>query len=165
PGHDRAAARDAARLPGGGGQTRAHRARAGGRVGRHRRPLDAGRGRLPPLPRRDHALPGARPRAPAGGVMLGISMRAPRLEALFRPTVAVARELTREVEVTGELVLRNLGRAAELTDLELVLIGGGTRRIDLAVPEAWRGRLQLAAGGELTAAVALKLPLAAPIRR
>ena len=72
--------------------------------------------------------------------MLGLFKRAPKLEAVFRPTVAVARELTREVEVAGEFVLRNLGRAAELTDLELVLIGGGTRRIDLAVPEAWRGR-------------------------
>jgi len=96
--------------------------------------------------------------------MLGLFKRAPKLEAVFRPTVAVARELTREVEVTGELVLRNLGRAAELTDLELVLIGGGTRRIDLVVPEAWRGRLRLAAGGELTAAVAWKLTLAAPMR-
>ncbi len=96
--------------------------------------------------------------------MLGLFKRAPKLEAVFRPTVAVARELTREVEVAGELVLRNLGRAAELTDLELVLIGGGTRRIDLVVPEAWRGRLRLGAGGELTAAVAWKLTLAAPMR-
>src|SRR2546427_199416 len=96
--------------------------------------------------------------------MLGLFKRAPKLVAVFRPTVAVARELTREVEVAGELVLRNLGRAAELTDLELVLIGGGTRRIDLAVPEAWRGRLQLAAGGELTAAGGWKLTPAAPLR-
>jgi len=79
--------------------------------------------------------------------MLGLFKRAPKLEAVFRPTVAVARELTREVEVAGELLLRNLGRAAELTDLELVLIGGGTRRIDLAVPEAWRGRLPPAQPG------------------
>ena len=79
--------------------------------------------------------------------MLGLFKRAPKLAAVFRPSLAVARELTREVEVAGELVLRNLGRAAELTDLELVLIGGGTRRIDLVVPEAWRGRLRLGAGG------------------
>src|SRR2546427_8782797 len=96
--------------------------------------------------------------------MLGLFKRAPKLVAVFRPTVAVARELTREVEVAGELVLRNLGRAAELTDLELVLIGGGTRRIDLAVPEAWRGRLALPAGGELRQAVAGELTLAAPMR-
>ena len=96
--------------------------------------------------------------------MLGLFKRRPKLEASFRPTLAVARELTREIEVAGELVLRNLGRAAELTDLELVLIGGGTRRIDLAVPEAWRGRLALAAGGELRQPVAWKLTLAAPMR-
>ena len=96
--------------------------------------------------------------------MLGLFKRAPKLEAVFRPTVAVARELTREVEVAGELVLRNLGRAAELTDLELVLIGGGTRRIDLAVPEAWRGRLAIPAGGELRQPVTWKLTLAAPMR-
>jgi hypothetical protein len=96
--------------------------------------------------------------------MLGLFKRTPKLEAVFRPTIAVARELTREVEVAGELVLRNLGRAAELTDLELVLIGGGTRRIDLAVPDAWRGRLALTAGGELRQPVAWKLTLAAPMR-
>ena len=96
--------------------------------------------------------------------MLRLFKRTSRLEATFRPTRAVARELTREVEVAGELVLRNLGRAAELTDLELVLIGGGTRRIDLSVPDAWRGRLQLAAGGELRQPVTWKLTLAAPMR-
>ena len=96
--------------------------------------------------------------------MLGLFKRTPKLEAVFHPSRAVARELTREVEVAGELVLRNLGRATELTDLELVLIGGGTRRIDLAVPEAWRGRLALAAGGELRQPVAWKLTLAAPMR-
>ena len=96
--------------------------------------------------------------------MLGLFKRAPKLEAVFRPTVAVARELTREVEVAGELVLRNLGRAAELTDLELVLIGGGTRRIDLDVPDAWRGRVALPAGGEARQPVEWKLTLAAPMR-
>jgi hypothetical protein len=96
--------------------------------------------------------------------VFGLFKRTPRLEATFRPTLAVARELTREVEVTGELVLRNLGRAAELTDLELVLIGGGTRRIDLEVPAGWRGRLALPAGGELRQPVAWKLTLAAPMR-
>jgi len=96
--------------------------------------------------------------------MLGLFKRTPKLEAVFHPTVAVARELTREIEVAGELVLRNLGRAAELTDLELVLIGGGTRRIDLAVPEAWRGRVALAAGAEVRHPMAWKLTLAAPMR-
>ena len=96
--------------------------------------------------------------------MLGLFRRAPKLAAVFRPTRAVARELTREIEVAGELVLRNLGRAAELSDLELVLIGGGTRRIDLAVPEAWRGRVAVPAGGEVCQEVAWKLTLAAPMR-
>ncbi len=97
-------------------------------------------------------------------MVLGLFKKTPKLEATFRPTLAVARELTREIEVAGELVLRNAGRDAELSDLELVLIGGGTRRIDLAIPEAWRGRLALPAGGELRQAVAWKLTLAAPMR-
>jgi hypothetical protein len=96
--------------------------------------------------------------------MLGLFKKVPKLEATFRPTVAVARELTREIEVAGELVLRNVGRDAALADLALVLIGGGTRRIDLALPDAWRGALRLAAGAELRQAVAWKQKLAAPMR-
>jgi hypothetical protein len=97
-------------------------------------------------------------------MVLGLFKKTPKLEASFRPTVAVARELTREIEVAGELVLRNVGRDAELTDLELVLIGGGTRRIDLSVPEAWRGGVSVPASGELRQQVAWKLTLAAPMR-
>jgi len=90
--------------------------------------------------------------------------KTPKLEAVFRPTVAVARELTREIEVAGELVLRNTGRDAELTDLQVVLIAGGTRRIDLTLPAAWQGRVALRGGGELRENVAWKLTLAAPMR-
>jgi len=90
--------------------------------------------------------------------------KTPKLEAVFRPTVAVARELTREIEVAGELVLRNVGRDAELTDLQVVLIAGGTRRIDVTLPTAWQGRVALRAGGELREQVAWKLTLAAPMR-
>jgi len=89
--------------------------------------------------------------------------RTPKLEAVFRPTVAVARELSREIEVAGELVLRNVGRDAELTDLQIVLIAGGTRRIDLTLPAAWQGRVALGAGAELREQVAGKLTLAAPM--
>jgi len=90
--------------------------------------------------------------------------KTPKLEAVFRPTVAVARELTREIEVAGELVLRNVARDAELTDLQVVLIAGGTRRIDLALPAAWQGRVSLRGGGELREQVSWKLTLAAPMR-
>ena len=90
--------------------------------------------------------------------------KTPKLEAAFRPTVAVARELTREIEVAGELVLRNVGRDAELTDLQVVLIAGGTRRIDLTLPAAWQGRVSLRGGGELREQVSWKLTLAAPMR-
>jgi hypothetical protein len=83
---------------------------------------------------------------------------------MFRPTVAVARELEREVEVAGELTLRNVGRDADVEDLELVLVAGGTRRIDLELPGAWRGPQHVPTGGELTARVAWKLKLAAPMR-
>jgi len=96
--------------------------------------------------------------------MLGLFRRTPKLAATFRPARAVARELAREVEVAGELALRNVGREAEVSDLELVLVAGGTRRIDLTLPESWRGRQHLAAGGELRAMVDWKLTLAAPMR-
>lgn len=96
--------------------------------------------------------------------VLGLFRRAPRLEATFRPTLAVAREIAREVEVVGELVLRNVGGDVELTDLELVLVAGGTRRIDLALPAAWRGPVRIPAGGEVREQVAWKLTLAAPMR-
>jgi hypothetical protein len=96
--------------------------------------------------------------------MLGLFRKTPKLTAEFRPSRALARELTREIEVAGELVLRNVGRDAELSDLELVFIGGGTRRIDLTLPEAWRGRVKLAAGGELREQVTWTVGLAAPMR-
>jgi len=96
--------------------------------------------------------------------MLGLFKRPPKLEAAFRPTLAVARELAREVEVTGELTLRNLGRDAELSALELVLIAGGTRRIDLDLPQAWRDGVRIPAGGAISETVSWKVKLAAPMR-
>lgn len=96
--------------------------------------------------------------------MFRLFRKAPKLEAVFRPKVAVARELSREVEVAGELALRNVGRDAELSDLELVLIAGGTRRIDLSLPDAWRGRVKIPAGGEVREQVAWKITLSAPMR-
>jgi hypothetical protein len=96
--------------------------------------------------------------------MFGLFKRPPKLEAAFRPTRAVARELAREVAVAGELTLRNVGRDAELNDLEVVLVAGGTRRIDLTLPDAWRGRVKLAAGAELHEVVDWTVKLAAPMR-
>jgi len=96
--------------------------------------------------------------------MLGLFKKAPKLEAAFRPTLAVARELAREIEVAGELTLRNVGKDAELTDLELVFIGGGTRRIDLTLPAAWGSTVRLPAGGQLREQVSWKVTLTAPMR-
>jgi hypothetical protein len=96
--------------------------------------------------------------------VLRLFKKAPKLEATFRPTLAVARELSREVEIAGEIVLRNVGRDAELTDLEVVLVAGGTRRIDLELPAPWRGKLRIPAGGEARETVAWKVKLAAPMR-
>jgi hypothetical protein len=96
--------------------------------------------------------------------MFGLFKKAPKLEAVFTPSVAVARELAKEVEVAGELVVRNVGKDAELADLETVLVAGGTRRIDLELPSAWRGRQRIPAGGELRAQVAWKVQLTAPMR-
>ena len=96
--------------------------------------------------------------------MLGLFKSAPKLEAIFTATRAVARELAREVEVNGELLVRNAGKAAELHDLKVVLVAGGTRRIDLPLPQEFQGTKRLPPGGELRATVAWKIPLAAPMR-
>ena len=96
--------------------------------------------------------------------MFGRFKRTPKLEASFTPTTAVARELAKEVEVAGELVVRNVGKDAVLSDLEVVLVAGGTRRIELPLPAGWEGPQQVPAGGELRATVAWKIPLAAPMR-
>ena len=96
--------------------------------------------------------------------MLGLFRRKPKLEASFAPTRAVARELAKEVAVAGELAVRNVGKDAELTDLELVLVAGGTRRIDLPLPSGWEGATRIPAGGELKAMVDWTVKLAAPMR-
>ena len=76
--------------------------------------------------------------------MFGLFKKAPKLEMTFTPTTAVARELAKEVEVAGDLVVKNAGKDAEVGDLQVVLVAGGTRRIDLDLPAAWKGT-QLAA--------------------
>jgi len=96
--------------------------------------------------------------------VFGLFEKTPKLEARFEPTVAVGRELAREVQVAGELTLRNAGRDTELTDLELVLVAGSTRRIDLALPDEWRGSVRVPAGGELRQTVDWTVKLAAPMR-
>jgi len=96
--------------------------------------------------------------------MFGLFKKTPKLEARFQPRIAVGRELAREVQVAGELVLRNTGKYAELAHLELVLVAGNTRRIDLVLPEAWRGRVRVPAGGELREKVDWTVKLAAPMR-
>jgi hypothetical protein len=96
--------------------------------------------------------------------MMGLFKRKPKLELVFTPAAAVARELEREVHVSGELVLTNVGKDTELKNLEVVLVAGGTRRIDLALPSAWQGAQRLAAAGELRATVDWQVKLAAPMR-
>ena len=68
--------------------------------------------------------------------MLGLFKKAPKLEATFRPTAAVARELTREIEVAGELALRNLGKDAETSRFKrpgrqdaVLAVGRGDHRL------------------------------------
>ena len=96
--------------------------------------------------------------------MFGLFKKAPKLEMTFTPKTAVARELAKEVEVAGDLVVRNLGKAAEVSDLDVVLVAGGTRRIDLDLPAAWKGAQHIPAGGELRQSVAWTVKLAAPMR-
>ena len=97
-------------------------------------------------------------------MVLGLWKKPPKLEARFDPTLAIARELKKEVEVAGDLVVRNVGKDADLSDLEVVLVAGGTRRIDLELPAGWRGPQRVPAGGELRATVDWKVTLAAPMR-
>ncbi len=96
--------------------------------------------------------------------MFGLFKKSPKLEMTFQPTTAVARELDKEVVVAGTLVVTNAGKAAEVTGLEVVLVAGGTRRIDIDLPAAWKGTQRLAAGGTLRADVAWTVKLAAPMR-
>jgi hypothetical protein len=96
--------------------------------------------------------------------MMGLFKRKPKLELVFTPSAAVARELEREVHVSGELVLTNVGKDTELKNLEVVLVAGGTRRIDLELPAAWQGGRRLAAAAELRATVDWQVKLAAPMR-
>ena len=129
-------------------------------------PVDAVRGRVPALPGRDRAIvwsAGCRVSWRSEPWCSACS-RGSRSWRRLHPTIAVARELRKEVEVAGELVVRNVGSAAELTDLETVLVAGGTRRIDLELPLAWRGPQRIPAGGELRAAASWKVALAAPMR-
>src|SRR6185295_6473824 len=81
--------------------------------------------------------------------MFGFFKKAPKLDMAFTPKTAVARELAKEVEVAGELVVKNVGKDAELTALEVVLVAGGTRRIDLELPAGWQGTQRIPGGGEL----------------
>jgi hypothetical protein len=96
--------------------------------------------------------------------MFGLFKKAPKLAMTFTPRTAVARELSKEVAVAGTLVVRNEGKAAELADLEVVLVAGGTRRIDIDLPDAWKGVQRVPAGGELSAEVSWTVKLAAPMR-
>ena len=96
--------------------------------------------------------------------MFGFFKKAPKLEMAFTPKTAVARELVKEVEVAGELVVKNTGKDADLTALQVVLVAGGTRRIDLELPTGWQGTQRIKGGGELRASVAWTVKLAAPMR-
>jgi hypothetical protein len=96
--------------------------------------------------------------------MFGLFKKAPKLEMTFTPTTAVARELAKEIEVAGDLVVTNAGKDAEVGDLQVVLVAGGTRRIDLELPGAWKGTQRIPAGGELRQTVAWTVMLAAPMR-
>ncbi len=96
--------------------------------------------------------------------MFGLFKKAPKLTMTFTPRSAVARELAKEVEVAGTLVVTNEGKAADLGDLEVVLVAGGTRRIDIELPGAWKGTQRIPAGGALRADVSWTVKLAAPMR-
>lgn len=96
--------------------------------------------------------------------MFGLFKKTPKLESTFTATKAVAKELAKEIEVVGELVVRNVGKDADLTNLETVLVAGGTRRIDLPLPKELSGTVKIPAGGSLTVPCNWTVKLAAPMR-
>ena len=96
--------------------------------------------------------------------MFGLFKKTPKLESTFTSTTAVARELAKEIEVVGELVVRNVGKDAEFADVEVILVAGGTRRIDLALPKELSGTVRIAAGSTLKVPCNWKIKLAAPMR-
>lgn len=96
--------------------------------------------------------------------MFGLFKKTPKLESSFTATTAVARELAKEIEVVGELVVRNVGKDAEFGDVDVLLVAGGTRRIDLALPKELSGTIRIAAGGSLKVPCNWKIKLTAPMR-
>lgn len=96
--------------------------------------------------------------------MFGLFKKTPKLESSFTATTAVARELAKEIEVVGELLVRNVGKEAAMGDIEVVLIAGGTRRIDLELPKELSGTVSIPAGGTLKVPCNWKIKLAAPMR-
>jgi hypothetical protein len=96
--------------------------------------------------------------------MFGLFKKTPKLEASFAATTAIARELAKEIEVAGELLVRNVGKDAEFGEVDVVLVAGGTRRIDLALPKELSGTVRIPAGGTLKVPCNWKITLAAPMR-
>lgn len=96
--------------------------------------------------------------------MFGLFKKTPKLESTFTSTTAIARELAKEIEIVGELVVTNAGKDADLANLETVLVAGGTRRIDLALPPALSGAVRIPAGGSLKVPCNWKIKLPAPMR-
>jgi hypothetical protein len=86
----------------------------------------------------------------------------PKLDARFTATHALSDEFARTIELVGELVLRNGGSDADLTEIEMIVIAG-SRRIPLVVPDDWR-TFRVTDGATKTGEVRWSLTLDAPLR-
>jgi hypothetical protein len=96
--------------------------------------------------------------------MLDRLLRRPRIEATLAGGGATTKEFARELRVGGTLTLRNLGAPTTLSDFELIVIGGGTRRIPLETPAALAGGVTLGADEERAYDLGWTVTLSAPLR-
>lgn len=93
--------------------------------------------------------------------MFGLFQR-PKLEASFAASEAISNEFTREIDLAGHLVLKNVGSDADLSGVEMMIVAG-FRRIPLDVPPAWKA-LRLAKGETKAEDLRWKLTLDSPLR-
>jgi hypothetical protein len=96
--------------------------------------------------------------------MFGLFKKAPKLEMAFTPKDRVARELAKEVEVAGELVVKNVGKDAELDGAARWCSSPAARAHRSRAATGLAGHTAHSRVGELRASVAWTVKLAAPMR-
>jgi hypothetical protein len=91
--------------------------------------------------------------------MLDRLLRRPRIEATLAGAHVATKEFARELAVSGTLTVRNTGAATTLSDWQLMVIGGGTRRIPLETPAELARSITLESATERTVVLAWNVKL------